>query len=341
MKRCFELARTGLSSAAPNPLVGSVIVAEGRIIGEGWHRIYGGPHAEVNAIDSITPADRNLLQKATLYVNLEPCAHFGKRPPCADRIIAEKIPHVVICNRDPFPEVDGKGIGKLLAAGIRVETGVLEEEGRALNRRFFTFHERKRPYIVLKWAQTADGLVARQDFSSKWISGKQSRLMTHLWRAQEQAILVGFNTAWYDDPELTSRDMAVKNPVRLVLDRDGKLPLTHKLFNAAAPTLVIGPPEGFYTLPNIQSIPFDFQQGNAVHRLMDVLYQHRIQSVFVEGGSRLLHDFIAAGLWDEARVFTSKNIFSTGIAAPMLTGAPVEVHASGEDVLKVYRNRVQ
>lgn len=334
MRRCLELALNGKGSVSPNPLVGSVIVYEGTIIGEGWHRIYGGPHAEVNAIDSVD--DPELLQRSTLYVNLEPCSHWGKTPPCADLIIEKKIPRVVIGCQDTNTAVDGKGIQKLRDAGIDVTVGVLEEEALELNARFFTFQREKRPYIILKWAQTRDAFIARPDYTSKWITTPASRQLVHQWRAEEDAVMVGTNTAFYDNPQLTCRTAPGKDPMRLVIDRQGRLPQTHYLFDGCAPTYIFTD-KPFPTRPNVEAVTdVHFIDDLFVGDIQKWMYGKNIQSVIIEGGAHLLQTFIAAGAWDEARVFTGEVFFGDGIAAPHIKTIPSEVYSLGIDNLSLY-----
>ena len=238
MYRCLQLAQAGAGHVAPNPMVGAVLVYNNRIIGEGYHREYGMPHAEVNCIASVKKEDLRLVNKSVMYVSLEPCAHYGKTPPCADLIIQYRIPKVVVGCRDPFPEVNGKGIEKLLAAGVNVTTGILEKECRELNKRFFTFHTQRIPYIVLKWAQSSDGAIAATDGSAIQISNAYSSILVHRWRSEEAAILVGTRTAMLDDPALTTRLWPGKNPVRLVIDRELKLPVSLRLFDESVPTVI-------------------------------------------------------------------------------------------------------
>lgn len=334
MQRCFDLAKNGSGRVSPNPLVGSVIVCKDTIIGEGYHKKFGESHAEVNAIASVK--DKNLLTTSTLYVNLEPCSHWGKTPPCADKIIENKIPKVVIANVDPFPEVSGRGIQKLRNAGIEVTTGVMEDEGYKLNKRFFTFHNRKRPYIILKWAQTLDGFIAREDFSSKWISNKYSRMLVHYWRSREDAIMVGTNTAFYDNPQLTAREMGGRNPIRIVIDRNLRLPGTLNLFDESAPTIVFTAQEKPQS--NKQKyLNIDFER-NFPQNLLSALYNEKIQSVIIEGGSNLLTTFIANGLWDEARVFTGKSVFGKGISAPKVNSEEYLQEKLEDDLLTIYYN---
>ena len=329
MFRCIELARKGAGYVAPNPMVGAVLVQDDRIIGEGWHARYGEAHAEVGAIGATGLATSSGLTSSsntTLYVSLEPCAHFGKTPPCADLIIRTGIPKVVIGCRDPFEAVNGKGIEKLRAAGIEVVESVLEKECRELNKRFFTFHEKKRPYIILKWAQTADGFMAgASDAPRILISNEYSNKRVHQWRSEETGILVGTNTALQDDPELTNRLWTGPSPVRLVLDMDLRLPASLKLFNGQQKTIVFNSIKSeeshnmiYYRLDKNKSL---------ISQLMEALYQLKIQSVLVEGGQQLLDTFIQSGSWDEARVITNKSMeIGTGLAAPVVKNAVQGFH---------------
>jgi diaminohydroxyphosphoribosylaminopyrimidine deaminase / 5-amino-6-(5-phosphoribosylamino)uracil reductase len=314
MERCIELAANGLGHAAPNPLVGCVIVYDDQVIGEGYHREYGKAHAEVNAINSVQ--DKDLLKHSRLYVNLEPCAHWGKTPPCSDLVIQSGIPEVVIGCQDSYAEVNGKGIQKLRDAGVKVETGILERESLELNRRFFTFHAKKRPYIILKWAQTRDGFMARDDFSSKWISNPYSRLLVHQWRGEEAAVMVGTRTAQYDNPRLNSRDMFTHDPVRVVTDKTGTLPNTHHIFDGSQPTIIFTAGEK-EPMPNLEYVKIDFESDTFMQEMLNSLYHHDIQSLIVEGGQALLNSFLEKDLWDEARVFESPDVyFRSGIKAP-------------------------
>jgi len=315
MHRCIELARLGAGTVAPNPMVGAVLVHNGAIIGEGYHRQYGQAHAEVNCINSVAPEQRHLLEHSTIYVSLEPCAHFGKTPPCADLIIEKKIPEVVIGCRDPFKEVDGKGIEKLRAAGVQTVTGVLEDACRDLNRRFFTFHTLRRPYIILKWAQTADGRIANEDYSRLLISNEYSNRLVHKWRSEEAAILTGTNTALFDNPSLTTRLWKGNDPVRLVVDMNLRLPASLQLFDGKVRTIV------FNTLRHQEGDNLLYYQLTRDVRLIDqmnhALYTMNIQSVLVEGGAQLLQSFFDAGAWDEARVITNNTLRQpAGIPAP-------------------------
>jgi diaminohydroxyphosphoribosylaminopyrimidine deaminase / 5-amino-6-(5-phosphoribosylamino)uracil reductase len=313
MQRAMQLAMNGLGKVSPNPLVGCVIEHKGKIIGEGWHQQYGEPHAEVNALREVK--DESLLPESTLYVNLEPCSHYGKTPPCADLIIEKKVGRVVISNGDPNPKVAGRGIKKLREAGIEVIEDILFVEGQSLNRRFFTQMERNRPYIILKWAQTADGFIARPDGSSKWISNEISRSLVHKWRTEEDAVLVGTQTALLDNPRLTVREWQGRNPKRIVIDRNLRLPTDLHLFDQSVETLV-------YTLrdkPSTENCQFiKLPESFQIETILEDLLGRNIQSIIVEGGTATLNQFIAKGLWDEARVFTAGHLFKVGISGPQL-----------------------
>lgn len=336
MLRCVELARQGSGYVAPNPLVGAVLVHEGRIIGEGWHEVYGEAHAEVNCLASVREEDRPLIPSSTLYVSLEPCAHFGKTPPCADRIIAEKIRRVVIGSGDPFPQVDGKGFEKLLAAGIEVITGVEEEACLELNKRFFTFTRNHRPYIILKWAQSANRKMAGRGDERLMITNDYSNRLVHKWRSEEAAILVGTNTALMDDPALTTRLWSGRHPVRAVVDMDLRLPPGLKLFNRKYPTIV------FNTImqddqENLLMYQVNRESGLVV-QMMNAFYQLRIQSVIVEGGSLLLQSFIDAGAWDEIRVITNRELHvPEGLWAPEIPEVGrMEAFDMDNDTISIY-----
>ncbi|WP_113923753.1 bifunctional diaminohydroxyphosphoribosylaminopyrimidine deaminase/5-amino-6-(5-phosphoribosylamino)uracil reductase RibD [Cognataquiflexum aquatile] len=315
MRRAIELAEWGSGKVSPNPMVGCVIVHENTIIGEGYHQVYGGPHAEPNAINSV--ADQDLLPESTVYVSLEPCAHWGKTPPCAHLLVEKKVKKVVVGAIDSNPLVGGKGIQILKEAGIEVVTGILEKDVREQNKRFFTFIEKKRPYVILKWAQTRDGFVARENFDSKWISNAYSRQLVHKWRSVEDAILVGTSTAKYDNPQLNVRDWEGKDPVRIVLDRNLTLDRSLHLFDNAQPTICYNQvkSEKFENLDLVQ-----LMSGFGVKEVLEDLYQRKIQSLIVEGGAQVLKSFIENELWDEARVFTGQVQFGKGISAPLIKG---------------------
>lgn len=330
MRRALELAEWGRGYVSPNPKVGCVIVYQDRIIGEGWHRSYGGPHAEVHAINSVE--NQSLLPESTVYVTLEPCAHWGKTPPCANLLVEKKVKKVIIAAVDSNPLVGGKGIEILKNAGIAVETGVLEEKARWQNRRFFTQIEKQRPYVILKWAQTEDGLVARENFDSKWISNAQSRQLVHKWRAEEDAILVGKNTAAYDNPRLDVRDWVGKNPIRVVLDSRLGLPKNLNLFDQSIPTLIFNTVKS-ETIENLEWIRLSEINPKVI---LKELHSRKIQSLIVEGGSQVLSQFIESGLWDEARVFTAPTRFDRGISAPILNQNPSETLSIDTDRLDIY-----
>ena len=330
MQVCIDLAIKGFPLAMPNPMVGCVIVNKDNIIGQGHHQKYGTHHAEVNAINSVKNPE--LLKESTLYVSLEPCAHFGKTPPCADLIIQHKIPRVVIGSLDTFSEVNGKGIKRLKEAGIEVVTSVMEKECREINSRFFTFHEKKRPYIILKWAQTSDGFIAPLDQKEPlWISTKESKTLVHQWRSEEQAILVGRKTAELDNPKLTTREVKGKNPIRIVLDRKHSLEKELDIFNNDAPTLVVNE-----TISSEDHLKVDF--NNLAQSLVKGLHKRDIHSIIIEGGAQTLNTFINSNLWDEARVFTSKKTLTKGIQSPIIQGVITKTESVSDDTLNHYFN---
>lgn len=319
MQRALELAAKAGGYTAPNPLVGAVLVHDENIIGEGFHKLYGQPHAEVNCINSVPDDKKHLISSSTMYVTLEPCAHFGKTPPCADLIVRSKIPEVVIGTHDPFAQVDGKGIDKLLAAGISVQTGILEKECKRLNKRFFTFHTLKRPYVTLKWAQTINGKIGVEN-SRLIITHPVTNRLVHKWRSEEMSIMVGTNTALKDDPLLTNRYYGELQPIRIVLDKNLVLPASLKLFDQSSKTIVLN------TVKTEENGNLKYQHIDhpemTISAILDKLYQLNIQSVFVEGGPKLLQSFINSGLWDEARVITNEKLYvNDGIAAPQLRHA--------------------
>jgi len=336
--RCIELAKNGFGTTYPNPMVGSVIVYNGEIIGEGWHQKAGEPHAEVNAIRSVK--DPSLLDKATIYVSLEPCSHFGKTPPCCDLIIKNKIPNVVIGTVDSNIKVAGNGIKRLQEAGANVLVGILEKECYELNQRFFTFHEKKRPYIILKWAETQDGFIAplqKEEQKPVWITNLNSRQLVHKWRTEEQAILVGTQTVIDDNPQLNTRDWEGNNPVRVVIDQNHRIPKTAHVFDNQTKTIVFSNKKSTPSLENTILEVIDFQQ-NIVQQIVDKLFQHQIQSVIVEGGAQTLQTFIDANLWDEARVFIGNCTFEKGVKAPILNTSPFKKEKIGTDELLIIRN---
>ena len=341
MRRCLELAAMGMGSVSPNPMVGAVIVHNGKVIGEGYHQKYGGAHAEVNAVNQVIDQFSNyaqLLRQSIIYVSLEPCAHYGKTPPCADLIIKHQIPTVIVGCRDPFDQVNGKGIEKLEAAGVEVVTGVLEEECKWLNRRFFTRVQKHRPYIILKWAQTADGFFAPANGSQLWITGAESKKLVHQWRGQEDAILVGTNTAAIDDPQLNVRYGGGRSPKRVVIDRELKLNKSLNIFDQSVETLVFNGLKTDIDGKNKYIALEDFSRYVPQYILYQ-LYLQDIQSVIIEGGAHTLHTFIQAGLWDEARIFTGEITLNMGIKAPYINGNIEEEILSGTDLLKTIINK--
>ncbi|MDT8412318.1 MAG: bifunctional diaminohydroxyphosphoribosylaminopyrimidine deaminase/5-amino-6-(5-phosphoribosylamino)uracil reductase RibD [Vicingaceae bacterium] len=338
MLRCLQLAKKGIRSAYPNPMVGCVVVHKNTIIGEGYHENYGEAHAEVNAINSVS--NKSLLAESTIYVSLEPCAHFGKTPPCADLIVQNNIPHVVIGCIDSYTEVAGKGIEKLKKAGIKITLGILEKECIAINKRFFTFHHKKRPYITLKWAQTQDSFIdidRSQNLElDNWITSAASKTLVHKWRSEEHAIMIGTNTALNDNPSLTVREWKGKNPIRVVLDLNLRLPKNLTIFNEEVPTIVFNSIKN-KVAKNIIYIKVE-PTKNILQQCMYKLYEQQITSVFIEGGSQLLQAFIDENLWDEARVFTGNKTFRNGLKAPILNNLPVSSKTIGDDELTIYLN---
>ncbi|MFD1550984.1 bifunctional diaminohydroxyphosphoribosylaminopyrimidine deaminase/5-amino-6-(5-phosphoribosylamino)uracil reductase RibD [Putridiphycobacter roseus] len=333
--RCLALAKLGIGYAAPNPLVGSVVVHQGKIIGEGYHQKYGEAHAEVNAIAAVT--DKSLLAESTIYVNLEPCAHFGKTPPCANLIIDSKIPKVVIGCVDPYAEVAGKGIERLRNAGIEVIVGVLEKESQALNKRFFTFHAKKRPYLILKWAQSANGMIdMARDKEEKgifWITQPETKTLVHQWRAEEAGILVGRKTIVNDNPALTTRVVAGPSPIRIVIDPNCQLNVAqYQINDGAAKTYVFNSIKSgkVAAIEYIQVKPFSLEN------IVATLYTLNIQSVIVEGGKHTLNTFIDAALWDEARILTGISVIKEGILAPRISNfTRVHKYFFGKDEIQI------
>ena len=349
MHRCLELAQSGAGYVAPNPMVGAVLVYKGRIIGEGYHQQFGKAHAEVNCIKSVSENDKELIAHSCLYVSLEPCAHFGKTPPCTDLIIQHKIPEVIIGSRDPFAEVNarlndevgqGKGIEKLKAAGVKVEASILENECREINRRFFTFHEQHRPYIILKWAETSDHKIAGTSEEKLRITNDETNRLVHKWRSEEASILIGTNTALLDNPELTTRYWNGPSPIRLVVDLDLKLPSLLHIFNKKQRTII------FNTLKNEESESLFFykvsKDSDLIQQLVSALYKLNIQSVLVEGGAKLLQSFIDREIWDEVRIIKNEKpappasglIINNGLAAPNL------INASGKKTITILNDTI-
>ena len=344
MQRCLQLARCGAGSASPNPMVGAVIVCDGRIIGEGYHIRAGEPHAEVNAVNSVAEADRHLLSRSTMYVSLEPCSHYGKTPPCCDMVIARGIARVVIGTADPNPQVDGAGIERMRSAGIDVTVGVLEEECLRLNRAFFTSQIYKRPYVTLKWAQSADGFIdlLREGGQAVKISSSVSQVAVHRLRAQNVAILVGRHTALLDDPSLNIRHWAGRSPLRLVIDKNGTLPADLKIFDGTLPAVVYTACEKEDKVgKNIEQVVLDFNEP-LLPQILAHLNGRRVDSLLVEGGATLLQSFIKASLWDEARVEINPGLeLGNGVVAPSL--APLQPIAeeclAGNRILYFHRQK--
>lgn len=315
MKRCLELAAMGRGFVSPNPMVGAVLVHKDRIIGEGYHHKFGGDHAEVIAIRSVSK--KELLSEATLYVSLEPCSHYGKTPPCADLVVSSGIPRVVIACKDPNPDVAGKGIEKLRNAGIDVIYPVLEEESKNLNKRFFTRHEKRRPYIILKWAETADGFIDMErapgePLHTNWITNHTARMLVHRWRAEEDSIMVGVNTILTDDPGLDTREWPGKSPVRVLIDLNGRVRGNFRILNQKVKTLVY----------NKESGSGGSDKDKVLVEVLEDLSNKGIHSMIVEGGTKLIESFIRIGLWDEARVFVGNVKFDEGKHGPELKTVP-------------------
>ncbi len=340
MQRCLQLAKNGLGKTYPNPLVGCVIVWKKQIIGEGWHQKAGGPHAEVNAIRAVK--DKAKLKEATLYVSLEPCSHYGKTPPCSDLIIENKIKNVVIGSMDPNPEVAGNGVKKLQEFCDTVKVGVLEKACKNLNKRFFTFQQQKRPYVILKWAKTQDGFIApktQEIGKPTWITNPYSKQLVHKWRSEEQAILVGLNTALKDNPQLNTRLWKGKNPVRILIDQELKSissSTSLHLLDQQIKTIIFCK----NPLENKENLIFekiDFNK-NPIPQILEVLYQHNLQSLIVEGGQKTLNSFISSNLWDEARVFTGNSYFEDGIKTPDFSQKNPQKTFIQKDELKIYYN---
>lgn len=339
MLRCIQLAKNGLGTTYPNPLVGSVIVHDGKIIGEGWHYKAGQQHAEVNAIKSV--GNVALLKQATIYVSLEPCSHFGKTPPCADLIIEKKIKKVVVGSLDPNPKVAGRGIKKLMDAGCEVIVGILGEECNELNKRFFTFHQKKRPYIFLKWAETTDGFISpknelRTNLEPVWITNEFARQFVHKMRAEEQAILVGTNTVLKDNPSLTVREWASENPLRIVIDRNLKLSRGLSIFDSNSNTVIFNEKET-KTSENLDFEKIDFSE-KIPQQICTSLFRRNVQSVIIEGGAKTLQTFIDANMWDEAFVFRGNSSFGEGVKAPIFKSIFISEEKIKDDTLRIFKN---
>ena len=337
MQRCIDIAKRGIRAVAPNPMVGCVLVVEDKIIGEGYHERYGEAHAEVNAINNVS--NQNLLKNATLYVSLEPCSHTGKTPPCCDLLIQKGIKKVVVGTKDPNPLVGGKGIEKLKNSGIEVSEGILKDQCLELNKRFFTFHEKQRPYVTLKWAQTLDGFLdqIRKDGEQKinWISEPETKTLVHKWRSEEQSILVGRNTITNDNPSLTVRDYGGMNPIRLVIDSQLQISGNLNIYSKDAPTIVFNRVKDKKE-NNVEWIKI---KETSTSNILEELYRRGIQSVFVEGGSRTLQYFIIDNLWDEARVIVGQKYFKEGYKAPIINKVPIKSMPFGKDMIHYYKRK--
>ena len=334
MQKCLELACKGIGNVSPNPMVGSVIVYNNKIIGEGYHQKYGFPHAEVNAIYSVK--DKSLLSKSTLYVNLEPCPHFGKTAPCSNLIIKHKITKVVIGCIDTSSKVSGKGIKEMQNAGLKVTVGVLEKESRELNKRFFIFNNKKRPYIILKWAESKDGFIAPHNQSEPfWMTSNESKKLVHQWRAEEDAVLVGRITAQKDNPSLTVREKKGTNPIRIVIDKNLKLSKDLNLFNTEAKTIIFNEIKSENSSQN-HYIKIGYR--NLISNILKELYKEKIHSIIIEGGTITLQSFINENMWDEARVFTTQKDLKNGVKTPEITGTPKEKMKIGDDYIKILHN---
>jgi diaminohydroxyphosphoribosylaminopyrimidine deaminase / 5-amino-6-(5-phosphoribosylamino)uracil reductase len=338
MKRCLELAKLGSRKVMPNPMVGAVIVHNGEIIGEGYHQEYGQAHAEVNAINSVS--DKSMLSEATIYVSLEPCAHFGKTPPCSDLIIQHQFKKVVIACEDSFKEVAGRGIEKIKNAGIEVEIGILKDEALELNKRFFNFHAQKRPYIILKWAESKDGFIDKLRTPDKknkinWISSPETKTLVHKWRSEEHAILVGNNTIKNDNPSLTVRQINGINPIRIILDSQAELDISKKIFNDGIKTIVLNLVKN-EEKNHIHLIKLD---ELSIDNILLKLFELNIQSVFVEGGKKVLQSFIDTNLWDEARIIQGNQCFNEGLRAPTIQKLPDFCESFSNDKIYTYFRR--
>ena len=344
MQRCLELAEMGMGNVSPNPMVGCVIVHEDHIIGEGYHKKFGQAHAEVNAINDVLnrfpDSASMLLSNSTVYVNLEPCAHFGKTPPCADLLIKHRVKKVVVGNTDPFSDVNGQGIERLKNAGVEVRVGIYKDACTEVNRRFFTRVLSQRPYIILKWAETANGYFAPKNTIQEWISGPLAKKLVHKWRTEEDAILIGKHTAIADNPQLSAREWEGKNPIRIVIDQKLQVPASHHLFNDLSKTIIFNEVKTVVR-QNIHYIQMEDMQYYLPQKIAFQLYLMDIQSVIIEGGANLLSQFINAKLWDEARVFTSVTSWQEGLHAPNIHGIVTDRHQVGRDQLTIYKNSSQ
>ena len=338
MARCLQLARGGEGFVAPNPMVGAVVVHDGQIIGEGYHRHFGGPHAEVNAIASVSHPE--LLSDSTLYVSLEPCSHYGKTPPCAELIIKKHIPRVVVACMDPFPQVSGRGVEMLRNAGVEVVTGVLESEAKKLNKAFMTFQEKHRPYIILKWAQSADGFIGRDKERRMtegplWITGNSERILVHKWRVTEQAILVGGETVRADNPKLNVREWTGNSPIRLILSGSGNLPSNLAMNDLIGPQVIFTFFPDKVNMPRSVVVKLNKNEPSAI-QILDYLHKWGIQSLLIEGGSAVLNHFMSLGLWDEARVFQGYQVLGSGVKAPGVMGRLISQQVFSNSRLDIF-----
>ena len=337
MNRCLQLAKLGAGHVAPNPMVGAVLVCNDVIIGEGYHQQFGGAHAEVNCINSVSLKNQSLIKQSALYVSLEPCAHFGKTAPCVDLIIKHNIPEVIIGCSDPFLQVNGQGIQKLKSAGIAVTENVLQKQAQEMNKRFFTFHEKKRPYVILKWAESSDGFIAKPGFEKIAISNEYSQRYTHRMRAQEAAIMVGTNTAIHDNPSLTNRYWPGKNPLKIIIDKQLKVDKNAEVFNNLSPLLVLN----YIKEAQEGSVHYHKITGecNIPQYLLPYLYDHNINSLIVEGGTVLLQSFIDQKLWDEAVIIINKAlVIGGGISAPLLAGQKmIDTLSLNDDTINIFK----
>ena len=337
IQRCLALAQKGIGTTRPNPSVGAVVVHNNKIIGEGYTSPYGGPHAEVNAIRAVK--DESLFKEATIYVTLEPCSHYGKTPPCADLIVEKQIPNVVIGCIDTHSLVAGKGVARLQKAGCNVTVGVLEEACLAQHKRFFTVQNKQRPYIILKWAETTDGFIApktKNEQKPVWISSSYSQQLVHKWRSEEHAIFVGTQTVIDDNPSLTVRSYTGENPIRVVIDKNLRIPTTATVFNTKVKTIVITA-KVQESKENLIYEVIDFTK-DVVAEICAVLQRHKIQSIIIEGGRQTLQSFITSGIWDEARVFIGENQFKEGVVAPKIQGNLVSEEKIASDILRIFKN---
>ncbi|WP_367389703.1 bifunctional diaminohydroxyphosphoribosylaminopyrimidine deaminase/5-amino-6-(5-phosphoribosylamino)uracil reductase RibD [Lewinella sp. LCG006] len=339
MQRCFDLARLGAGHASPNPMVGAVLVHENRIIGEGFFAKDGGPHAEVMAVRSVKDVDRHLIKASSLYVSLEPCNIYGRTPPCTNLILEEKIPHVIVAARDLTPGVNGAGLARLRQHGVKVEEAVLSQRGKILSEYRNVFVSKDRPYLLLKYAQTSNGFLAPLDGSTHWLSNGFSKRLTHKWRTETDAIMVGAGTARADDPALTPRFYPGRSPRRVVIDRKGTLPSTLQLFDGSTPTLLFRQ-SGITTAnqANARLIAHDFTQPDWLPKMLAQLAEQKIAHLTVEGGAWLLQQFVAQDLWDEARVFTTKANWKVGLAAPALGKIASQEFILQQDRLTIHYN---